>query len=95
MKKTVRITIEKEFEIDIVDTLLTEEAMKEFSSYMWEVTEPSELFEYVARSCFDEQSTHIEGLGKVVPKYMKQFNEKAVITFNNTYEDIETEIVND
>lgn len=93
MKKTVRITIEKEFEIDIDDSLLTEESLKEFSSYMWDATSPHQMFEYVARSCFDGQTTFVEGLGEAVPKHMKKFSENAVITFNMTYEDTEVEIV--
>lgn len=79
MKKTVRVTITKEIEIDISDEMLTDDALEEFSSYMFQVDSVEELFEhagqYIAR--FDE--SFVEGIGKV--------------SYTEIYEDVETEVL--
>ena len=79
MKKTVRVTITKEIEIDISDEMLTDDALEEFSSYMFQVDSVEELFEhagqYIAR--FDE--SFVEGIGQV--------------SYTELFEDIETEVI--
>ena len=65
MKKTVLVTITKEIEVNIPDEMLTDEYMREFSSYMFPVDSANDLFEhagqYVAR--FDQ--SFVEGIGNV------------------------------
>ena len=79
MKKTVCVTITKEIEIDIPDELLTDDALEEFSSYMFQVASVEELFEhsgqYIAR--FDK--SFVEGIGKV--------------SYTELFEDVETEVL--
>ena len=91
MKKTVRITLTKEFEIDIDDSHLTEESLKEFSSYMFMVDKDG-LFKYVARSCFDEDRVFVEGVGEAIPYYADK-DESTVIQFKYLFYDSETEII--
>ena len=43
MKKNVRVIITKEFEIDIDDSHLTEESLKEFSSCIFKTKEEAEI----------------------------------------------------
>ena len=79
MKKTVIVTIEKEIEVDIPDEMLTDEYLKEFSSYMHPVDSVEDLFEhagqYVAR--FDQ--SFVEGIGNV--------------DYTELHEHIETEVL--
>ena len=49
MKKTVIVTITKSIEVDISDEMLTEDHLKDFSSYMFHVSTPNELFEHAAQ----------------------------------------------
>lgn len=98
MKKTIRVIIEKEIEIDIADERLTPEAIEEFESYMFTLDDfgkdkVKDLFYYVASQVFDEQATHVDGVGEAVQDYMKQFNSNAVILFNTVSEEREMEVV--
>ena len=51
MKKTILVTITKEIEVNILDEMLTDEYLKEFSSYMFPVDSIEELFEHAAICC--------------------------------------------
>lgn len=64
MKKTVRVTIEKELEIDIPDELLTPEHVAAFSQSMWEIEGPDELFGHAARQIAYYGAHFVEGLGQ-------------------------------
>lgn len=73
MKKTVRVTIEKEFHIEIPDHMLTPEFIAEFEGSMWHLESEDkrdELFEYVAR-CAAYEHPHAECMGYFGPEYMK------------------------
>jgi hypothetical protein len=101
MKKTVRVVIEKEIEIDIPEILLTPQHIKDFNSYIGlnndvEDVEDcrNELFEFVARMAaqgYDEA----EGMGQLGSKYMKEYARQPeyYIIVDTTCDDIETEIV--
>lgn len=97
MKKTVRVIIEKEIEIDIPDVCLTDENISQFEGYMFELeTEDKReaLFEYVARMAaqgYDEA----EGLGQLGSKYMREYARQPAhfIVTKITVDDMETEIV--
>ena len=65
MKKTVIVTIEKEIEVDIPDELLTEEYLKEFSSYMFHATSADDLFEHAGQYVARFDRSFVEGLGEV------------------------------
>lgn len=64
MKKTVRVTIEKELEIDIPDEMLTPEHVAAFSQTMWEINGPDELFGHAARQIAYYGAHFVEGIGK-------------------------------
>lgn len=81
MKKTVCVTITKEIEIDIPDDMLTEEAVKEFSSTVFKVRDNDELFHYAASYVARNDDSFVEGLG--------------TIKYKETYEDVHTEITFD
>ena len=79
MKKTVLVTITKEIEVDIPDEVLTEEYLKEFSSYMFPVYSIEELFEHAAQYVARFDRDYVEGIGHV--------------GYTELLEDITTEIV--
>ena len=79
MKKTMLVTITKEIEVEIPDEMLTEEAMQEFSQCIFHVNGESELFEYAASYVARFDRAYVEGIG--------------TISYNETWEDVETEII--
>ena len=79
MKKTVIVTIEKEIELDIPDELLTDECLKEFSSYMHPVDSLEDLFEHAGQCVARFDQSFVEGIGSV--------------GYAELFEDITTEIV--
>lgn len=95
MKKTVRVTIEKEIEIDIDDALLTQGALAEFESYMFQLDSSdkvSDVFKYVATQVFEDDCMFVEGFGEARPdRYVKQTDTKIV--FNVVDEERYAEIV--
>ena len=102
MKKTVRVTIEKEFEIELKDEVLTPEFIKEFESYMWELDgtlerQQKELFEYAARQIALYDLDFIEGLGKTASIMTAPYHEKqgkvVNVVWKGIYDDVETEVV--
>ena len=62
--KTVRVTIEREIEITIPDNLLTEESIKEFRDYIFDVEQVDDLFRYAAECLFNNDDDYVEGLGQ-------------------------------
>lgn len=78
MKKTVRVTITKEIEIDIPDEMLTDEALEEFSYYMFHVDSVEELFEHAGQYIARVDRDYVEGIGQV--------------SYTEFFEDVETEI---
>ena len=79
MKKTVLVTIRKEIEVDIPDEMLTEEYLEEFSSYMFYVDSPDELFEHAAQYIARHDRRFVDGIGNV--------------GYTELLEDIETEVL--
>lgn len=79
MKKTVRVVITKEIEIDIPDEMLTDDAIMEFSSYMSHIDSVDELFEFAGQYVARLDMDFVEGIGKV--------------QYTEFYEDVETEIL--
>lgn len=65
MKKTVIVTIEREIEVDIPDEMLTDEYLKEFSSYMHHVNSVEDLFEYAGHYVARFDQSFVEGIGNV------------------------------
>lgn len=97
MKKTVRVIIEKEIEINIPDELLTDEFIAEFESGMFELDDEDKrdsLFKYVA--CMAAQGYgHVEGMGPIGSEFSKKHLEDPddFIVTELTMDDVETEIV--
>lgn len=79
MKKTVEVTITKQIEVNIPDEMLTESALKEFSSCIYTVVVIEELFKHAAECIVKHYSTFIEGIGDV--------------GYVEVYEDVESEII--
>lgn len=48
IKKTVNLTVEASFVIELDEALVSEEGLKAWSSVMWEVEDPEEIFQHVA-----------------------------------------------
>lgn len=94
MKRIVNVTVTKELEIDILDERLTQEALAEFSSYMWEVSEPHEMFEYAARMIAQYDDVNIEGIGPAGSEYKRgREGYENLVAYRETHSDIETEFV--
>ena len=101
MKRTVKITIEKEFEIDIPEILLTPQHIKDFNSYIGLNSDvddiedcQAELFRFVGRLAAMGDD-YAEGMGPMGSAYMKEYAKQPeyYITLDETYDDAEAEIV--
>jgi hypothetical protein len=102
MKKTVRVAIEKEYEVELADRVLTQEFVDEFESYMFELDggnleeKQIALFEFAARQLAQGEEYFIEGLGKIssvrTVKFKQVPGEVMPVVWNDTYENVETEV---
>lgn len=63
MKRTVMVTIEKEIDISISDELLTPEALELFSSSIYPIDKPDDLFEHAAVQLARYGAHFVEGVG--------------------------------
>lgn len=90
MKKRIVVTVTKEIDIEINDKHLTEEALAEFSSFMFPVGTPDGLFKYAARCCFDDTCTFIVGIGPAESKYSSV---PAEVVFYIDNEETDSEIL--
>lgn len=79
MKKTVRVTITKEIEIDIPDEMLTPDDILNFSTMMYTAESVDELFEHAGQYIARFGQDFVEGIGKV--------------GYAELFEDVETEIL--
>jgi hypothetical protein len=99
MKRTVRVTIEKEFIIDIPDHLLTAEYIKEFEDFIGERYEDNKqdgLFKYAAWHAAKDYN-EAEGLGYLDAEYKKKYMDRPedFIVVEEIYEDTEEEVLCD
>ena len=78
-EKTILVTITKEIEVNILDEMLTDEYLKEFSPYMFPVDSIEELFEHAAQYVARFDQSFVEGIGNV--------------GYTELLEDIETEML--
>jgi hypothetical protein len=86
----VLVTSETELEIHIPDHLLTNEALAEFSSGMFHVDGPADMYRYVASQLAARPYPHfIEGVGPA--EFMEQPLSTAVVGFKVV--DIDTSAV--
>ena len=63
MKKTVRVTVEKEFEIEIPDEMLAPESVETFSRTIFSIDGPDDLFKHAARQIAEYGDHFVEGIG--------------------------------
>lgn len=73
MKRTVMVTITKEFEIEIPDEMLTDEEIDSFTENMFEVDGVDDLFSYAAKQIALYDTGNVEGLGNLW--YMENYAE--------------------
>lgn len=103
MKKTARVQITKEYEIELKDSILTPEYIKEFESYMFELEgdtleeKYAELFKFAAQQIAEYDTDFVEGLGKTASVRTAPFHEKegktVYVVWDDKWSDVETEIV--
>jgi hypothetical protein len=103
MKKTVRVTTEKEYEIEIHEEILKQSFINEFESYMFELEgtnleqKQNDLFAFAARQLAQGEESFIEGIGKIASvrtaKFKQDQGDVIPLVWNDTYEDVETEVV--
>jgi hypothetical protein len=94
MKRTVMVTITKEFEIEIPDDRLTPEALAEFSAYMFDVDDPNEMFHLAAEQVGNYGEVYVEGLGQLGEEYMRgRPGYENMIVYRETFAETESEIV--
>lgn len=102
MKRTVRVTIEKEYEIELKDEILTQKHVDDFEQSFWELDgysleeKLSNLFEVAALRLAQGEERFIEGLGPCMSIFVKQYKpdaDKMNVFYEETVDDIETEIV--
>jgi len=95
MKKTVRVTIEKEYEIELTPEVLTQEFIDEFESYMFELSgedleeKQESLFKFAATQAGYNPS-FIEGLGKAENEL---YGRPANVVYKQIEEWIDMEVV--
>ncbi len=99
MKRTMRITETKEFEIDIPDENITEEFLKDFGecigyNHRGADSKLDEIFDSVAYQVKSgDISTFVEGVGKMCMTMSAKYHEDIVGTYNLLYEDVEIEVM--
>ena len=102
MKHTVCVTIEKEYDIEIDDKVLTPEFVKEFESYMFELDgddfeeKVGSLFEFAARQLTHGEEHFIEGLGHTASvrtvKFKQEEGKNVTVVWEDKFESTETEV---
>jgi hypothetical protein len=103
VKKSVIVRTEKHYEIDIADSVLTQEFINEFESYMFALDgdtleeKQNNLFEFAARQLAQGEEYFIEGLGKIASvntvKFKQDRGDKIDVVWKETYDGVETEVV--
>lgn len=103
MIKTVRVMIEKEYEISLSPELLTQEFVTEFESYMFDLEgdtledKQNKLFEFAARQLAQGEEQFIEGLGPVASvrtiRFKQDGGKKINVVWDDTVDDMEAEVV--
>lgn len=95
MKKTVRVTIEKEYEIELAPEVLTQEFIDEFQSYMFKLSgedledKQDSLFQFAAKQ-IAQDCLFVEGVGKA-ENYL--YNIPSNVVYKETEEWIDSEVV--
>lgn len=100
MKKTVRVVITKEIEVDIPDYQLTPEHIKMFEEGIFELdgdehnSKVASYFEYAASMAAREYPSS-DGLGEIGSEFMRQYTKDKdyYVTVDTTYDDIEAEVL--
>lgn len=103
MKKTVRVVTEREYEIEIKDEILNQEFVNAFEEGFWELDgdtledKINDLFKSVAYQLNNGEEYFIEGVGPCANvhtvKYKDAHGANTTVVWNDTFEEIETEIV--
>jgi hypothetical protein len=94
MKKKIRVTIEKEIEIELPDNMLTPEYQAEFERSMWPYRNDDELFFYAAEMAARYGSgMQQDGLGLLSDKH-STYPRVPDVKFDITYENVESEPAN-
>jgi hypothetical protein len=95
MKKILRVQIEKEYDIDIDDSILTPEFVKEFESYMFELDgitleqKYADLFKFAARQLAQGEDSFIEGLGAISNVFSVDYKRKNGRVVNVVWKETE------
>lgn len=89
MKKTVTVTIEKQFEIEIDDEHLTPEKIADFSSYMFEVGGVDDLFKYAGEQVARYEDNFIEGIGPAKSAVNKK---DEPVSYREIYDEASVEV---
>lgn len=89
MKKTVTVTIEKQFEIEIDDEHLTQEKLADFSSYMFAVGGVDDLFKYAGEQIARYENCFIEGIGPAKKKVNKK---DEPVLYREIYDDASVDV---
>lgn len=98
IKRKLRVTIEKEIEIEIMPSMFcgnTEEAyLKEFREGLWHVDSIDDVIKYAAKVAATGGGGHNhDGIGRVESAYMRKLETEADVYFDEVSDDIEAEFV--
>ena len=91
--KIIKVVIEREIMVSIPDECLTEDYLKDFSSYMFDVENEDDLFKYAATQLFDNQDQYIEGLGEAKWKGTHKEIKSDDVLYEQVDSNIECEII--
>ena len=96
MKRKIRVTMEKDIEIEIMPSMFIgmteEEYLKEFSETFWTVNNMDDIFKFAAKVAAVHGRGEEEGLGMLEPKHMKGMC-KADVYYGELVEDITAEFI--
>ena len=105
MKRTVRVVKEFEYNIELDDSILTQEFVNDFERGFWELEADSlegkleKLFEVAAYQIANGEENFVEGLGYCTSKGMSSYyketypEKKFSVVYDENYSETETEML--
>jgi hypothetical protein len=96
MKKIIRVTLEKEIEIELnhdefFHGMTEKEYLEEFSKTFWDVKSMDDVYKYAAEMVAIHGSGFYEGIGEIVSYYLIN-NKKYAGSYRELNSDVEVDI---
>jgi hypothetical protein len=93
--KTVRVTIEKEYKIELPASFSEPEYIKEWSTSLWPIHDVDDIFRFAAEmAATDRVECNVDGLGRFT-KHHSGTDRRSESTFEEIFSDIESWVSTD